>query len=81
MEASAAIPRWECISPTEANVYCLFPQSLEADPLILFHATPRRSLDAIARTGFQPVRGRLQSDQEGSGSRLKSLPQVHASLA
>lgn len=44
---------WELISPTEENSFCLFEQALEDNPLVLFHATPKRHFDSIANSGFR----------------------------
>lgn len=46
------IQKWELILPAEANEYCLFEQNLENDPLVFFHATPRRYCDSIITSGF-----------------------------
>jgi len=53
MPVSKEIQRWELISPTEENRFCLFEQALEDNPLVLFHATPKRHFDSIANSGFR----------------------------
>ena len=50
---SKEIQRWQLVSPTEDNEFCLFAQSLEDNPLVLFHATPKRHFDSITSSGFR----------------------------
>ena len=40
--------------PSEDNGYCIFPEELEADPLVFFHGTAQGNLDSIIRHGFRP---------------------------
>ena len=47
------ITRYEMPEDLEATAYCLFPQVLEAHPLVLFHATPMKNFDAIVAGGFK----------------------------
>lgn len=57
--------QWDFIEPTEANGYRLFPQELEDNQLVFFHATPKRHLDSIVENGFRSAEslgvGTLQS--------------------
>lgn len=53
MSACKELPRWEPVPPSEQNGYSLFSQELETDPLVLFHATPKRHLNSIAASGFR----------------------------
>lgn len=47
------LQKWQPVSPTEHNGFCIFSQDLEEDPLVFFHTTPKRHLDAIATVGFR----------------------------
>ncbi|MFO0873169.1 MAG: hypothetical protein U0575_04255 [Phycisphaerales bacterium] len=47
------LEKWQPLPPTEHNRFCVFCQDLEADPLVLFHASPKRHFDAIATSGFR----------------------------
>lgn len=47
------VQRWQPLTPAESNGYCIFHHDLEADPLVLFHATPSRHFDAIISSGFR----------------------------
>jgi len=47
------IQRWELVIPTEKNGFCLFSQELEENPVVLFHATPKRHFDSILASGFR----------------------------
>lgn len=38
---------------SEAKGYQLFPGEMENDPLVLFHATPKRNLRSVLATGFK----------------------------
>lgn len=50
---SKEMQRWELITPTEENSFCLFEQALEDNPLVLFHATPKRHFHSITKSGFR----------------------------
>lgn len=47
------ITKFEMPENLEATGYCLFPQALEDDPLVLFHATPMTNFAAIDADGFK----------------------------
>lgn len=47
------VEMWERVTPTEENGFCIFPQSLEDNPLIFFHATLKQNLEAIIISGFR----------------------------
>lgn len=47
------ISKYEMPEDLEATAYCLFPQALEDDPLVLFHATPMKNFVAIDADGFK----------------------------
>jgi hypothetical protein len=53
MPAPKEMQRWELILPTEENGFCLFAQGLEDNPMVLFHATPKRHFGSIASSGFR----------------------------
>ncbi|MDD5034033.1 MAG: hypothetical protein PHE55_04680 [Methylococcaceae bacterium] len=53
MFQSNEIPKFDLLTPTEENNYCLFQQELENNPLVLFHATPKRNLNSIISNGFR----------------------------
>lgn len=44
---------WAPVTPTEENGFCLFSQELETNPLVLFHATPKRHFNSIVTSGFR----------------------------
>jgi hypothetical protein len=50
---SIAIQRWDAIYPAEHNAFSLFVKDLEENPLVLFHATPKRLMGAIVASGFR----------------------------
>ena len=43
----------EILQPSESNDYCVFDLELENDPLVLFHATPKRNFQSIVSHGFR----------------------------
>jgi hypothetical protein len=53
MNANKVMKRLELVPPTESNSYCVFSQILEEKSLVLFHATPKRHIEAIANSGFR----------------------------
>jgi len=53
MNAKKLMIRLELVPPTESNSYCVFSQDLEEKSLVLFHATPKRHVEAIANAGFR----------------------------
>lgn len=65
MFQSKEIPKWDLLTPNEENGYCLFQQELENDPLVFFHATPKRNFSSIISNGFRSaaslVTGELSS--------------------
>jgi hypothetical protein len=40
--------------PCESTRYCVFPEELEADPLVFFHGTAQGNLESIIENGFRP---------------------------
>lgn len=52
-EMSMTITKHEMPEDLEATAYRLFPQALEDDPLVLFHATPLKNFAAIDADGFK----------------------------
>jgi hypothetical protein len=48
------------VTPTEQREYRLFPDTMENDPVILFHGTAEASLESIVQDGFE-IRGGLPS--------------------
>jgi len=53
MFTEAAMREFEFPWPNEEKGYQLFPAELEADALVLFHATPKQNLQAILKEGFK----------------------------
>ena len=53
MKANKVLKKLDLTPPTENNSYCLFPRILEENPLVLFHATPKRHFEAIVISGFR----------------------------
>jgi hypothetical protein len=45
--------RWDLVVPTEQNRFCLFAEEFETNPLVLFHATPKRHFNSIVTLGFR----------------------------
>jgi hypothetical protein len=70
MQETKEMQRWELILPTEENSFCLFKQALEDNPLVLFHATPKRNFDSIANSGFRSA-AELSSGELSSVSYAK----------
>ena len=46
------LQKFELVTPTELNSYCVFERKLEDDPLVLFHLTPKSNYDSITENGF-----------------------------
>ncbi|WP_145985909.1 hypothetical protein [Aquitalea magnusonii] len=44
---------YEFSNPTERNGYCLFDDELERNPLVFFHATPKKNIESIINNGFK----------------------------
>jgi hypothetical protein len=49
------------ILPGNDDCYCLFPDELESDPLVLFHGTAAKNLQSILSDGFQPQKALASS--------------------
>ncbi len=47
------IPKWDLVVPSEENGYGIFRQDLEANPLVLFHSTPKSNFSSIVSMGFR----------------------------
>ena len=52
MQRSEAIQKYDFVTPTEENDYCIFREELENNSLVLFHATPLNNLTSIVTNGF-----------------------------
>ncbi len=51
--ADVSITKYEFPWPDEHSGYELFPNLLESDPLVLFHATAKSNFEPIAKEGFK----------------------------
>ena len=45
--------KYEFVTPSEENSYCIFKSELEENPLVLFHLTPKRNFESIISKGFR----------------------------